>query len=306
LPASVADDAFTMKELQRRDPQLALAMQNLEQQGHDPKQLEDARKQLKRGERRHIEEDPQKTGYSAGGRTARMNEEDSFSKAIPSQHRCNSCVAVVYQLDQGFRRAGKRKLRESDLEDIYDDVCKAYGKDHPYWKEYGAREIDGVPALVGPGLLDPAPVRGEIVTATVGGVWSERLQMICFQLVEEVGEQELYDLYVHGGESKGLGTAELCVKRQRFCDATELATLQENIERQKVIDADRKRHSAMGEQGRSGRDRARVTKPLQESVSSSRSSSSGKGSKAARRSTAYSKENVGRPANAGAPRTDEL
>lgn len=169
------------------------------------------------------------------GSLAKLSEEESFSKAIPDQHRCTVCKAVVLQLTTHLHAKGKRQLREHELEEVYEDACRAK---LAHWQKYGAREIGGTTMLTGPGLLNPAPEPGQVVATSTGGVWADRLQMACLQLVEDVGETELYKLYRQGnGSGMDLDEEVLCVRQQPMCKADELKSLNKRIRAQEKKDA---------------------------------------------------------------------
>lgn len=181
------------------------------------------------------------------GSLAKLSEEESFSKAIPDRHRCTVCKAVVLQLTTRLLAKGKRQLREHELEEVYEDACQAK---LAHWQKYGPREIGGETMLTGPGLLNPAPEPGQVVATTTGGVWADRLQTACLQLVADVGETEIYKLHRQGnGSGMGLDEEVLCVRQQRMCKAAELKSLNERIKVQEEKDAKAKVQTASSQPG---------------------------------------------------------
>jgi len=163
--------------------------------------------------------------------------QESFSKAIPPAHRCNTCKAIIFQLNDRFRQLGRRKLKTWEIEEVYSRVCEA--KDS-LWQNYGARDIDGEPALTGPGLLDPKPEKGKMVVTSRGGPWADRLQMACLQMVDELGEEELYTLYTRGGTYEGSDEYDICVRRRHLCQSQELDQINTRIAMQAKKDAGKK------------------------------------------------------------------
>lgn len=215
-------------------------------------------------------------GATMTGSTVKLSEEESLSKAIPAQHRCNVCKAIVFQLSEGFRALGKRRLKDWETEEVYEQVCEGT---RTTWQKYGARDIEGNPELTGPGLLNPAPTGGNVVVTSTGGVWADRLKMACLQMVDEVGESEMYKLYMRDGTYEGIDEMELCVRRQKSCQQEELDYFNQKIEQQKRLDAGRTVQSADSKSGYQGQAEAKkVTKPVEEARS-------GKGGKPAKTTT---------------------
>lgn len=195
------------------------------------------------------------------GTTVKLSDEESFSNDIPVQHRCNTCKAIVFQLNEHFKKLGPHsfKLQEYEVEDVYSTVCE--GK-NTLWQKYGARDIEGSPALTGPGLHDPAPEPGKLVATSTGGIWADRLQRACLHMVEDIGEWELYKMYKKDGrKNRNIDEQEVCVKRRKACTVQELDRINTKV-LQDVQNNDKKVQSASlsTDKGFSTKEAAQVTK----------------------------------------------
>merc|ERR1711974_274314 len=134
-----------------------------------------------------------------------MTEEDQYGYTMPEQYRCDSCKAVVYELNSALKakQPKSRRLHEWELQEIVDETCKTG------FQGYGIQLINGQNALAGPGLkrnTDLAPGMGAIQMS--GDSWKNRLGEICRKLVyDQVGEDELYEHFREGGTRSGQSCA---------------------------------------------------------------------------------------------------
>lgn len=154
-----------------------------------------------------------------------LSEEEMRSWAIPEQLKCDSCLAVAYQIHSGFEEAHKHyaskpnhHLSESDILEVSETVCKpkrfdAYGitmkesmKIKP--KRDGVEDEDDneteqkppeveakTHRLKGPGVLDEPGV------AQMGGRTPYRLTEMCLQYMNNVEEVKIYQQWINGGKN---------------------------------------------------------------------------------------------------------
>eukprot|EP01052_Picozoa_sp_SAG31_P042841 SAG31_NODE_6934_length_1844_cov_2.869341_2_plen_206_part_00 len=134
----------------------------------------------------------------------KLDEEENDSMVIPPQYRCDSCRGIAHQMNSGLLKAEKRKsktgkkLNAAELIDTFESrICVK-----KTFEDYGIKGLaDPQPGqpdkmLNGPGThvfkLDvPGVIQG-------GGKWPNRLVDRCSELVGEIGDEELYQLYREG------------------------------------------------------------------------------------------------------------
>lgn len=148
-----------------------------------------------------------------------LDEEDQYGYNMPQKYMCNSCKAVVYHLNKemGIKHPKKRDWKESELLDVYDDICA-----QDTFEGYGIKLLNGKNELGGPALAEEqeklAPGQASIQMG--GDSWKKRLAEECRKLVYEAyGEEEVYEDF----KSKSL-TPAWCVEnskaRKRYhCEA---------------------------------------------------------------------------------------
>merc|ERR1711907_132946 len=122
-----------------------------------------------------------------------LSEEDQWGHVMPDAYRCDSCKAVVFQLNQALkkRHIKSRRMHEWEYNELFEETCNGA------FEGYGIKLIDGKNTLSGPGLKQPAsPPAGGAYIQMGGKGWSNRLSDICRSIVyDKIGEDELYEKY---------------------------------------------------------------------------------------------------------------
>ena len=116
-----------------------------------------------------------------------ISEEDQLSPVLPRQYRCNACQGVRHKLQAA---SGKmRKPSEIALTEAYEKTC--------HWKTfqgYGISMINGRNVLTGPGIETEKDTGNGMGSIQMGGeMWGRRLGGLCTEIVEEVGEMEIFE-----------------------------------------------------------------------------------------------------------------
>lgn len=122
-----------------------------------------------------------------------LSEEDQWGQVMPDMYRCDACKAVVYHLNQGFkkRQIKTRRMHEWEYNEVFEETC-----DNAF-QGYGIKLIDGKNALSGPGLKQPdnIPPGGAFIQMSSKG-WDNRLSDMCRSIVyDKIGEDELYEKF---------------------------------------------------------------------------------------------------------------
>ena len=136
-----------------------------------------------------------------------LNQEEASSTNLPKHMRCDACSGVAHQIASEFQKLlnhgkgyvpkkgsfkGQTRLRESDYLEAIERVCDGWKTkdDHPL-KDFGVKSIAGVNKLSGPGT--PAGNENGVL---IGGMqWVRKVSEFCGRLVEEHGEDEIYNAY---------------------------------------------------------------------------------------------------------------
>jgi len=122
-----------------------------------------------------------------------LSEEDQWGHVMPDAYRCDSCKAVVYQLNQALkkRQIKSRRMHEWEYNELFEETCNVA------FEGYGIKLIDGKNALSGAGLKQPESIStGGAFIQMSGKGWSNRLSEICRSIVyDKVGEDELYQVF---------------------------------------------------------------------------------------------------------------
>merc|ERR1719197_1693976 len=106
------------------------------------------------------------------------------------------------------RQLKSRQLRESELEEIFEQTCKSA------FQGYGITLVDGENALSGPALERAGVAPGSGAIQMGGETWEKRLGEICRKFVyDKIGEDELYDNF----RTKGELSSDLCFSETRDC-----------------------------------------------------------------------------------------
>lgn len=136
------------------------------------------------------------------------DDDDFHSNLIPDDMKCDACKILAKQFTSAFdkennkRPSLKKKLSESTIIDILEGECESE------FKNVGVKEIKGVKRLSGPGMAiqdAPGVMQG-------GGKWPFRMQSLCSDIVGEVGDEEIYELYL-----KGKLESHLCLTKYKSC-----------------------------------------------------------------------------------------
>jgi len=124
-----------------------------------------------------------------------LTEEDNHGPRLPKQYECDACHAIVHQISAALTKAtenaGKnKKLKEWEYSTVFDDTCSnGMG-------EYGVSQIDGKTVLQGPGIPDkPKSAAGSGSIKMGGGKWPNRMKEMCIEMIAEIGEEEIYNLF---------------------------------------------------------------------------------------------------------------
>lgn len=143
-----------------------------------------------------------------------LTEEDQYGYVMPDIYRCDSCKAVVYQLNQALekRQMKNRRMHDWEFVELFEETCNSA------FQGYGIKLINGKNALSGPGLKQPdSPAPGGAFIQMGGQGWANRLSEMCRTLVyDKVGEEELYERFYSNGKIH----ESLCDKEIRQCSGT--------------------------------------------------------------------------------------
>jgi hypothetical protein len=166
-----------------------------------------------------------------------MTEEDQYGYVMPDRYRCDSCKVVVHHLNEALtkRKLKNRQLRESELDEIFEETCKSA------FKGYGITLVDGENALSGPALERAGVAPGSGAIQMGGETWEKRLGEICRKFVyDKVGEDELYRHFHAGGKI----SEELCTSHSRDCTVSGGKALRKVETTQKKAKPEKKTKSA--------------------------------------------------------------
>jgi len=148
-----------------------------------------------------------------------MTEEDQYGYNMPDKYKCDSCRAVMFHIDQDFRKKQpkSRRLKSWEYTDMFEDTCsKAF-------EGYGIKLLNGENVLSGPGLKDEvAELKPGMGAIQMGGDnWKKRLAEECRKIVfEKVGEEETYEyLYSQLKAERDTNIKDFCLKEAAYCTA---------------------------------------------------------------------------------------
>lgn len=122
-------------------------------------------------------------------------DEEHYADQLPNEHRCNGCKGVAFQIDKALQelmpKGGKRTLAEHEFTEAMECRTKIYD-------DYGLKKLaDKSRVLVGPGL----PNTDDQGSVFGGAKWPTRMARYCGMLVGDLGEEEVYRLWVsHGSD----------------------------------------------------------------------------------------------------------
>merc|ERR1712146_331349 len=124
-----------------------------------------------------------------------MDEEDQYGYNMPAKYMCAACKSVIWHVNNTMtaKHPKGRKWKESELLDIYDDICKP-----DTFEGYGIKLLNGENVLSGPAMQEEyeklAPGQASIQMG--GDSWKKRLSEECRKLVyESYGEEEVYEAF---------------------------------------------------------------------------------------------------------------
>jgi hypothetical protein len=114
-----------------------------------------------------------------------LTEEDQYSLQLPPQYRCNACHGVRHKLKAAS--ANVKKATEIVLISLYEETCKSKN-----FQGYGISLINGSNVFTGPGIEVEQETSAGGSIQMGGEAWNRRLGSLCTEIVEEIGETELY------------------------------------------------------------------------------------------------------------------
>ncbi|CAL1542824.1 unnamed protein product [Lymnaea stagnalis] len=119
----------------------------------------------------------------------KLTEEDEGSKFMPEAYRCDACRSMSYLFVQKFTKAEVKKkgakLSYVEILETVEELC------HDEFKEIGVKNVLGHNRFSGPGL-NTAQMSGMV---DAGGVWKNRMQKLCEELVGEFEEDGIYAMW---------------------------------------------------------------------------------------------------------------
>lgn len=143
-----------------------------------------------------------------------LSEEDQYGYVMPDVYRCDSCRAVLFQLNQALQKRQMKNRRMHDWEyvELFEETCNSA------FEGYGVKLINGKNTLSGPGLKQPdSPAPGGAFIQMGGQGWTNRLSEMCRTIVyDKVGEEELYEAFYSDGNIP----EAMCYKEIRQCSST--------------------------------------------------------------------------------------
>lgn len=148
-----------------------------------------------------------------------LTEEDQYGVRMPEIYMCDSCKAIMFQLEAGLlkKQPKSRRLKDWEYTDVFEEVC---GNGDKNWDSYGTSLIKGENKLTGPGLTHERADADEGSLEMKSRAWTKRLGEQCRIIVyEKMGEEEVYDRFYNAfqaNESPGLNV-EICKKELHFC-----------------------------------------------------------------------------------------
>eukprot|EP00241_Pyramimonas_parkeae_P012086 CAMPEP_0114254728 /NCGR_PEP_ID=MMETSP0058-20121206/17160_1 /TAXON_ID=36894 /ORGANISM="Pyramimonas parkeae, CCMP726" /LENGTH=188 /DNA_ID=CAMNT_0001369019 /DNA_START=325 /DNA_END=891 /DNA_ORIENTATION=+ len=132
------------------------------------------------------------------------SEEENLGLHIADQHKCSACQAIAHQMDHALnkksRHNGGKRLKEWQYSEVMEEVCDNVD----VWNEYGLKRLGEENVLQGPGIpqreeeLTPDGPLISMVATKKGGYWAHRLGQRCHAYLGELGEEELYEMHIHG------------------------------------------------------------------------------------------------------------
>lgn len=147
--------------------------------------------------------------------------ESSPKGEVSSVLKCDACRAISYEIWKTLnhfnakKKSVSYKWSEADLIGIMEMICESY---QGIWMNYGIKEADGVWRLsgLGKGYWSPPEIKQTKINSpeeiqdamllpefqqnkfTFGGQWSQIVQSMCGEYMEDIGELDIYEAYKRG------------------------------------------------------------------------------------------------------------
>ncbi|XP_071479302.1 marginal zone B- and B1-cell-specific protein-like [Diadema antillarum] len=145
--------------------------------------------------------------------TPDLDDEEYHSPHLPGAMKCDACSILTHMMVERLDAANKKrpslkkKLPESEIIDIFEDLCD------DEFNNVGIKEVNGKKRLSGPGskIADtPGIMQG-------GGKWPFRMMQMCQGYLGDFGEEELYQFYLQGQLKKKVcsGPQGVCRKEKK-------------------------------------------------------------------------------------------
>ncbi|CAD7962856.1 unnamed protein product [Amoebophrya sp. A25] len=154
-----------------------------------------------------------------------VTEEDQHGYNMPKMYMCEACRSIVFHVNATLtKRSGpsKKKLKEWELESVWEEACS----DKQY-DGYGIKLLGGKNVLSGPALAQEHEklAAGEASIQMGGDNWKKRLAEECRKLVTDEFEEEMYPMWLDGR----LTSSEICVPKH--CSADKASPAKEEARR---------------------------------------------------------------------------
>ena len=121
-------------------------------------------------------------------KTPQQTNEEKHSIVMPSNLNCDACLAVQYQLEKSlfFALQKYKKLDDIHLYETLENTCAVQ-----HFNDYGIKPVNNINRLSGNGLA-ASDIPGML---SGGGKWPGRLVDKCYQVIGEIGEENIYKSY---------------------------------------------------------------------------------------------------------------
>mmetsp|Transcript_7424 Transcript_7424/g.10704 ORF Transcript_7424/g.10704 Transcript_7424/m.10704 type:complete len:258 (-) Transcript_7424:244-1017(-) len=137
---------------------------------------------------------------------------------IPPDQHCKSCAIVSEALSVALREASaKGKLSEDFAIQALTEQCN-----HPDTFAGWDLDINGHLERTPPPERPPTE-ENRASRAPTFVTWTDRLQFVCSEILDKVGEEELLELFHASGSKMTLPAQKLCSKKVRLCRKGEFA-----------------------------------------------------------------------------------
>ena len=146
-----------------------------------------------------------------------LSEEEQFSTVIPSQYKCEGCIAIASQILYSVGRQKEifaKSISEDDATEVLENAC-----DEKNFQSYGLSLVNGKNRLTGPGIpvenTASSPGSGYITMS--GGMWPKRLKSRCIEIVSSTEEEALVQAALRWQETEKAFSNHVCRKLNKDC-----------------------------------------------------------------------------------------